>query len=395
LDLGQNYIGDIGLGYLEQSLKEARVPVLLRVANLDDVDLLSNAVVKDNFIIDARSNPSKFLSRIRFNLSRRMLEHGLRYPLVLAALIQEYIGNGDLAWTEVAAIRAIEGASQDNKYDSINYELLSAAYSLQLNVGVAANSALYGEQMEDDDQEERKAAPQNSAVASSSRSRKRKRDSDNEAVAERLEEEQYHNASSVEDGASSSSSYSSSSSSSYGSPPPGGGANDSAEFPDQVAALSSNAQPIVYEHKQSSQGGNNEGYVSAAEALLKTLFAWIKDLSDGQQQKLLSSFSMQQLLELLEETDNPHKLVAEQLTRKSIKEIFAAECQKHYSLDDFSSNQTQYAQINQFDRQTITSDCGEVIFSDGVLIDPLPKHDINFDATYLFGSLINELISPI
>jgi hypothetical protein len=57
-----------------------------------------------------------------------MLEQELCYPSVLAVLIQECICGDDLAWVEIAAIRAVEGASYEDKYSGINYELLRAVY---------------------------------------------------------------------------------------------------------------------------------------------------------------------------------------------------------------------------------------------------------------------------
>jgi hypothetical protein len=300
---------------------------------------------KDNFVVDARSEPSKFLSRIGFSLSRKILEQTLNCPSVIALMVQGYIED-DLAWAEVAAIRAVDGASQDNKYDSINYELLSAAYSIPL--GVAAASGLDVDQMEDDEQEERRVVHKTTAVVSSSRPRKRKRNSDNKPATEPLGEEHYYNASSIEDSASSSSS-STSSSSSYDSFTPGGGVSDSVEFPNQMAALSSSAQPIWQDRKQSSQVDNTP----VAETLLKTLFAWIKDLADEQQQQLLSSFSKQQLLELLDSTINPHKFIADQLGNKSIDEMFTLEYQQHYG-DAIESNTTEYyAKASQQDSASI------------------------------------------
>jgi tetratricopeptide (TPR) repeat protein len=111
--------------------KEARVPLTLDLSENERgeaVDKFLSEAREDNFIIEARENPGGFLSRIKFSPSMMML--GLsNLPTVLANLVHGYIGDEDLAWIEVAAIRAVEGASRDNKYASIDYDLLATVYS--------------------------------------------------------------------------------------------------------------------------------------------------------------------------------------------------------------------------------------------------------------------------
>jgi hypothetical protein len=138
LDLSDNIIGNAGVKLLAQSLKEARIPCALDL-NLDfnflievDGQMSLEDALTNNFIIDAKSNPSKFLSRIEFSLCMRMMERALGFPSVLVNLVHDYIGEADLALIYATAIRAIEDASRENKYDSINYKLLAAAYLLTI-----------------------------------------------------------------------------------------------------------------------------------------------------------------------------------------------------------------------------------------------------------------------
>jgi hypothetical protein len=168
LYLYDNRIGEAGTKLLAQSLKEARVPIALDLI-FDETPLATrcgeflSCAQEDNFIIDARSNPLTFFSRIEFSLSMRMIDQALGFPSVLAKLVQDYIGDKDLAWIDVAAIRACDGASHENKYLSINYELLDAIYFPKGGVEVAPDSAPDGEQMADDDQEDRRVSSSSSS----------------------------------------------------------------------------------------------------------------------------------------------------------------------------------------------------------------------------------------
>jgi hypothetical protein len=158
LDVSFNNIGDVGAGLLAEAIKEARVPITLEFPcnAIGDVgaEFLAEAT-EDNFITDARGNPLGFLSRIKFSPSMRMLGLASDLHSALAKLVQDYIDGEDLAWAEVAAIRAVEGASHENKYSSINYELLNAVYLPKEGVEVVPDSSPDEEQKEDDDQEAR------------------------------------------------------------------------------------------------------------------------------------------------------------------------------------------------------------------------------------------------
>jgi hypothetical protein len=73
LDLVFNNIGDAGVGFFAQSLKEARIPVALDLVGANKIGMagldLFAAAQEDNFIIEARSDPSEFLSRIKFSMA--------------------------------------------------------------------------------------------------------------------------------------------------------------------------------------------------------------------------------------------------------------------------------------------------------------------------------------
>jgi tetratricopeptide (TPR) repeat protein len=163
LNLMRNKIGDAGAKFLSEAIQKARVP--LKLLPRDEVK------VQDNFIIDAGENPSEFFAKLKFNpfnllglrpilLQMPVVQEllGLNYPKDIALIIQDYDPDLDyLAWKAVAAIRAVEGASRDNNYASIDYDLLSAVYSTALVGSVA--SVLEEKAMEDDTQEARREAP--------------------------------------------------------------------------------------------------------------------------------------------------------------------------------------------------------------------------------------------
>jgi hypothetical protein len=129
LDLGYNFLGDSGVKLLAESLKVARVPLSL---NLGPYHELTSNAQGDNFIIDAGTNPSEFLRQLKLSFSKKILEQKLGQVSVLAEMVQEYVGDEYLAWLEISAIRAVVGASHDNRYSSINYEMLQTAYSTLL-----------------------------------------------------------------------------------------------------------------------------------------------------------------------------------------------------------------------------------------------------------------------
>jgi hypothetical protein len=335
LNLRNNYIGIVGVQLLCSAIRKAKAPLSLRLNNIEYVcglslaqainesrvplkldlsfsgtkyisDMFLSNEIKDNFIINAGAKPSEFLARIKFCLSRRMLEQELGYPSVMVILIQEYIGPADLAWIEVAAIRAIEGASHKNKYSSINYELLNAAY---FNNRQPLNqiSCYRQEEMEG-----------NYSASASNRG-----DKVDDSKGGKL----------------------SSSASSPGSSSWTRSEIDSAELSNQemsvINYIASDIQAINYEYQQAVDNDK-----VATENLLMTLFTWIKELSKKQQEKLLSSFSMQRVLKSLEASD---KIVIEQLNNKPLEYRFTTDYQKYYSQYDSADNTTDYAEVNQRD----------------------------------------------
>jgi Ran GTPase-activating protein (RanGAP) involved in mRNA processing and transport len=178
LSLRSNLIGEVGAELLSEILKVARTPISLDLSGNDITGIGAESIAdakKDNFVLDAGTKPLDFLSRIEFGLSRIILEQKLGKVSVLATMVQEYIGYEDLAWIEVAAIRAIENVSHDNKYSSINYELLIASYFPTAEKDTTPGLGLDLEKMVDDEQEE--IGPQSSVSASSLRPLKRRRDS--------------------------------------------------------------------------------------------------------------------------------------------------------------------------------------------------------------------------
>jgi hypothetical protein len=116
-----------------------------------------------------------------------------------------------------------------------------------------------------------------------------------------------------------------------------------------------------------------------------TLFVWIKDLSKELKQQILSSFSMKQVLEMLEATTYHDKFVDDQLSSKPAEEIFISEHQKYYGQDDSVGDLTKYAQ--RHDSARLLNYDGLAVPSGEVLADLLLNHDINFGTSYLFGDL--------
>lgn len=96
---------------------------------------------------------------------------------------------------------------------------------------------------------------------------------------------------------------------------------------------------------------------------------------------------MQQILKLLERTVYPDKFITYQLSNQPAEEKFAAEYQKYFGQDGFISNPQEYAQVNQDNFPVLMDKDVEIISGDGILIDPLPKQDINFGAPNLFSNI--------
>jgi hypothetical protein len=395
LILNFNGIGDAGAKFLAEGIKEARVPLTLdlRLNGIeDDVQTLLDTAQKDNFIIDARSDSSKFLSSLEFSLTMRVTEQALGCPSVLANLVQGCIGDdNDLAWIEVAAIRACDGASYDNKYSSINYALLAASYFTPLGGHQALETAptlvalgVELEQMKDDEQEEKRSVSRSRALPSLSRPRRKKWN--NDSALELLDEEQYHNVSIIEDGGTAgSSSSSSSSSSSYGSPPGGGGGEAQLDELDSQQATAMNsllAQAI--NPVQATQVNNEAQAAFESETLLKKFVTWIKDLPEELQQHILSSFSIQQLLKFLETTLNPDKFIENQLSSGAMH----FEVEHHHAISSFTGASQAYAQSNLKLRIALDEYIGEELIS-GIL---MLKSNSQLDALNFFSD-IGQVVS--
>jgi hypothetical protein len=393
LRLGNSRMGNVGVKALVEAIKKARVPLNLDLSDNKvsaNVARLVDESLKNNFVVDAISNLPRFLKLIGLNL-KGMIEHQLCYPSVLADIVCGYLSNGELAWTAVTTIRSIEGASRDNKYSSIDWKLLNNLYpgcfsgsqsTLEVNqaplkpswvgfIGSTAMSLLSGganlfmrpiREIRDlldfsttqflDVECPAQAAPNQAVEPYESKC-------DNSSIEYEGNITRSDSSASVNE--------ESSSSSSSGSPPPGGGAIDSAESLDRVVDLSVNAQSVNYEHREASERSDYNGAISDAETLLKTLFAWIKDLSDEQQHKIMSSFSM--VLELLEGTVNPHKFIADQLSDKPVSEVFEKEYSDLYGLISAKANETD--QASQEYSMPISIETNLEILGKGIIADPL------------------------
>jgi hypothetical protein len=248
---------------------------------------------------------------VGFRLSL-LIEETLGCPSVLASLIRDYyIFSEDVATMVVTAIRAIDGASHDNIYSSINMQLLYELYP-----GMFSN------------QLQQSRAPSSAALEFPSLAN---------GEDEVKEAERNHTAASYEDdgGSPEDNEVSSSSSSSSGSPPPGGKQADSEKLPDQEASLSSDE--AVNQPNQASHLNNEEREESDTEALYKTLVVWIKDLPEGLQQQMFSSFSVQQILEFLEAMLNPNKSIEDQLSGEPVEKAFEFEYKSFYGQDDVNA----------------------------------------------------------
>jgi hypothetical protein len=376
LDLYWNNIGIRGAKLLAHALKHAKTPVDLYLScGMDpDIAVVLNDAVTDNFIVDARLDPSRFLTRVGFSLCKKILEEKFNCPF-MASIIQEYIGSFDLAWTEVAAIRAVEGASHENKYSSINSDLLNATYFTPLanqEMPELVEASLFAEQ------------PQSEQFGTIQRFRsstvfKRSRLTDykwtplkRRKLQSEDEEEQCYNLDKAEDDGSDSSSSDFSIQSFDGS----GGSLQLSESVNQQTTtanpLSSIAQPA--EQEKALQEDNN-----AAEQWLMTLFAWIKDLSLELQQQALSSFNMQQMLKLLWEMTDPHKFITDQLNSKPIEEVFTTEYQRYYGQDISWDHLIEYAKVKSHEFSFMDSD--NVILSNGMLIGLLPQGDLGLQSS--------------
>jgi ankyrin repeat protein len=178
-------------------------------------------------------------------------------------------------------------------------------------------------------------------------------------------------------------SVSGSSSDSPDSPPDGGrikaSSSSSADQPsdkEQSTEVEPSAEkPANYDEKAVEESG---------EALLMKLFSWIEDLPEELKQQILFSSSTQLLLEILETITQPNKFIADMLSTSAIEESFKI----HYGQDDLWQTHTQgEAQVSQYDSLISLNKEIVTITSDGILMDYLPKHDINFGPSYVLGDL--------
>jgi hypothetical protein len=297
LDVSGNNIGTANITLLANAIKTARTPFVLDWS-VDGNEAILHDAIRDNFVVDARKDPSKFLERTRFNLCEKMLERGFEYPSVLATLITSYISDGDIAWTEVATIRSVPGASHENKYSSINHELLSSAF-FNIILEAKQSSQMISSLKAYGCHEQKKEEGNITSSASN--------DVENTKLA------------SID-----------------------GCGISQAQF--------SNQQYIAFERL--SNGANTVNYAGeqilyhGKESLLTTVFSWIKDLTKSLQQQILSSFSMQQVLEALDEVSEPNKFISDQLSSKQLEGIFTTEYQSYYDTYNFVDSSTQYAQMS-------------------------------------------------
>jgi hypothetical protein len=301
LDVSGNNIGTANVTLLANAIKVARTPFVLDWSADGNESILHDAIM-DNFVVDARKDPSKFLEHTKLNLCKKMLEVGLGYPSVLAMLVTSYISDDDLAWAEVATIRAVPGASYENKYSSINHGLLNSACLNIMLEGEQPVKMISSSKVDGCYEQKKGEGNMSSSASSMDANEKDGNDVENKKLGSALQ----------------------------------------AKFSNQqhiaLDYLSNGASTISY--------GGEQDSCRNKESLLTTVFTWIKDLSRALQQQILSSFSMHQVLEALEEVSDPNKFISEQLSSKQLEEIFTTEYQSYYDTYDFVDSSTQYAQMS-------------------------------------------------
>jgi hypothetical protein len=364
LKLGSNNIGVNRIQTIAKAITVARVPVLIYGGNFNKVLPIDHL---NYFTIESRLNPGQFLNRMEFRLNA-MLKKILGFTTELTALVQDYYTtNEDAAIMVATAILAVKGVARDTRYSSINLHLLNKAYPGWFNNQTqqprsfcsAVLELLFGDLFDFSNAPFFYNEDMNRALAHGEEEVKEEERNRTTTVSSRAA---YKNdgGDSPEDGV-----VSSSSSAPSDSPPPGGGAINSENLHNQEAALSMDTQHIDHESMQASQLNNLEKE-STVETLLKTLLAWINDLSEELQQQILSSFKIQQLMEFLETTLNPNKFIEDQLGNKP-DEVFASEYQNLYGSQEYNANTTDYATaIRDYPRFASIETSGN-IFSDGVL----------------------------
>jgi hypothetical protein len=146
----------------------------------------------------------------------------------------------------------------------------------------------------------------------------------------------------------------------------------------------SNDEQCSHTTQQAISSVDNNKDDSTAKNLFMKLFDWFADLPiELQPQKL-----MQRFIKILEAT-NPYKFFT--INNNAIEEISAADCKKHYGHDDIESSLLEEcAHITQDDLlAAVFSDKAEVILSNEILIDPLPKHDTDLHTHSPFENIIS------
>lgn len=130
------------------------------------------------------------------------------------------------------------------------------------------------------------------------------------------------------------------------------------------------------------------GKANTIEELLITLFTWLKDLPEEMQAQIIASSTMKPVLEMIENIVQPNKFIVDQLFSQAIEESFSIEYKNHYGQDDsLQANSQAETQVSQYDSLVALDETVGTIYSDGVLIDHLPKYDINFGAPHILGGL--------
>lgn len=161
LNLDSNHIGNIGAKYFAFAIKKASVPITLSL-NYNDIEdgrifasaileisipltlylegtkagrmLAYSHVMDDSFVIEAGINPSLFIDKIKSNIKfinkeLPIIPLNVAHPVFsldsVGKLITDFLGLLEIATINIKAIREV-GASIDNKYSSINYNVLNS-----------------------------------------------------------------------------------------------------------------------------------------------------------------------------------------------------------------------------------------------------------------------------
>lgn len=128
LDLLKSDI-EIGEPFIK-AMQEARAPAYIKFFTSNTITRrLYIDTMLDNFVVDAIRSPLKFFQHIGVGMVSHMIDRVLSFsPKELVGMVKSYIGDAELAWTEVLAIRNVDGASYQNKYSSINTTALMSKY---------------------------------------------------------------------------------------------------------------------------------------------------------------------------------------------------------------------------------------------------------------------------